>query len=461
MSDRLPIRWRLTIWYALLFAAAMVIFGAGVYIALQQRLLEAFDDQLADQAALVHAVIQSESGELTVSGQIDPGDDDLFVRVFNAEGQVVAGTLGALDTSVRRTRSVSAALRGRTAFADLTFDHERLRLVTIPVRAGGGAIIGALQVGLSPDDVSEALREVASAFAVAAPLALLGAIGAGYVLAGRALRPVSRITELAASIGGDELNARLNLTLPDDEVGRLARTFDGMLERIEDAFERQKRFTGDAAHELRTPLSLMRSQVDLALARPRSAAEYQEALRALDGDLARMTGLVATLLTLARADVGHLQAERTTFDLADTIDLIVEQYAPLAEAVGVTIVADTTPATLAADEDLLLQALVNLVDNALAHTPPDGRITVGCRRAGEGVELWVADSGTGIAPQHQGRVFDRFYRADVGRAREHGGAGLGLAICAAIADAHGGSIALTSEPGRGTRVVMRLPIEAP
>jgi heavy metal sensor kinase len=460
MSARVPIRWRLTLWYALLFAATMVVFGAGTYAALQQRLLEAFDEQLADQAALLLSVIQTEAGDLAVSEQIDPGDDDLFVRVFDAEGNVVAGTTGALGEEVRRTRTVDAALRGRTAFSNVRLDREHLRLVAIPVRAAGGAIVGALQVGLSPDDVDEALREVASVLAIAAPLALLGAVGAGYVLAGRALRPVATITDLAASIGGDDLHARLDLPLPDDELGRLAGAFDLMLERIEDAFERQKRFTGDAAHELRTPLSLMRSQVDLALARPRSTAEYQEALRGLDGDLERLTGLVATLLTLARADAGRLAAERAPFDLADTVELVLEQYAPLATENQITLNGDAAPTPISADEDLLLQALVNLVDNALAHTPPGGTVAVGCRRNGVAAELWVTDTGEGIPLEHQSHVFDRFYRVDAGRSRERGGSGLGLAICAAIAKAHGGSISLTSAAGQGARVEMRIPATA-
>lgn len=460
MTARVPIRWRLTIWYALLFAATMLIFGVGLYGLLQQRLLEAFDDQLADQASLVLAVIQTDTGELSVSGNIDPGDDDLFVRVFNLDGDVVAGTPGAMGDDIRRTRPVAAALRGRTAFSHLSVDRERLRIVTIPIRAGG-SIIGALQVGLSPDDVNEALSEVTSVLAVTGPLALLVAVIAGYYLAGRALRPVATITDLAANIGGDDLHARLDLTLPNDEIGRLAKTFDLMLARIEDAFERQRRFTGDAAHELRTPLSLMRSQVDLALARPRSSQEYQEALHSLSGDLERLTDLVATLLALARADAGHLTADREALDLADTVSAIVDQYAAVAEDQGITLREKTVPTSIQADGDLLLQALVNLVDNALVHTPPGGTISIGCRRNGVSAELWVEDSGEGIPREHHTRVFDRFYRVDPGQGRDHGGAGLGLPMCAAIAEAHGGAISLISNPGEGTRVTMRLPITEP
>jgi two-component system heavy metal sensor histidine kinase CusS len=230
-----------------------------------------------------------------------------------------------------------------------------------------------------------------------------------------------------------------------------------MLARIDDAFARQRRFTGDAAHELRTPLSLMRSQIDLALARPRSAATYREALLGLDADVSRMTGLVGALLTLARADAGKLSAERSVFDLAATVDLIREQYAQQAEDSGVALRSDVAPTPAVADEDLLVQLLINLVANALAHTPAGGSVTIGCRPQGDEVNLWVADSGEGIAPEHLPHVCERFYRVDAGRARHQGGTGLGLAICQAIAEAHGGRLVIPSAPGRGTRVEVVVP----
>jgi heavy metal sensor kinase len=268
---------------------------------------------------------------------------------------------------------------------------------------------------------------------------------------------VAAITDLAARIGAKDLHDRLQLDLPDDELGQLARTFNAMLARIEEAFTRQRQFTADAAHELRTPLSLMRTQVDLALARPRSAGAYREALRGLDGDLKRLTGLVGSLLTLARTDTGRLIPERSEFDLRETVDLIVEQYAPLAEEAGIALHAEGQPSPIAADEDLLVQVLVNLVDNALAHTPPSGSVTVGCQTADTVVRLWVTDTGSGIPVADQGRVFDRFYRVEASRARVNGGTGLGLAICKAIVEAHGGTIALTSRTGHGTRIELALP----
>jgi signal transduction histidine kinase len=201
----------------------------------------------------------------------------------------------------------------------------------------------------------------------------------------------------------------------------------------------------------------MRSQVDLALARPRSPAEYREALQGVAGALGRMTSLVSTLLTLARADAGQLGRDRALFDVADTVALVFEQYAPIAAEAGVVLQDETSPAPLIADEDALVQLLVNLIDNALAHTPAGGVVRVGCGTDDGHVRLWVSDSGEGIAPEQQTRVFDRFYRVDDGRTRERGGTGLGLAICRAIVEAHGGSISLASVPERGTRLDLRLP----
>jgi signal transduction histidine kinase len=177
----------------------------------------------------------------------------------------------------------------------------------------------------------------------------------------------------------------------------------------------------------------------------------------LDGDLQRLTGLVGSLLTLARTDTGRLIPERRQIDLRETVELVVEQYAPLAEEAGVALHAQTEPSPIAADEDLLVQVLVNLVDNAITHTPPDGSVTVGCQVVGPDIHLWVSDTGSGIPDADQERVFDRFYRVEASRARANGGTGLGLAICKAIVEAHGGSIALTSQAGKGTRIELSLP----
>ncbi len=458
MPKRLPIRWRLTVWYAVLLGVVLLLFAVGLYTTLRLRLYEGFDEQLHNQAAVTLAAVTTVDGvpALTPSGSNDQ-EGEYFIRLLGPQGEVVVDTGQSLGGVPLDVDLANAVLSGETRYSSPKIEEgDTLRMVTVPVR-DQRAVVGALQVGLNRDEIDEALGQLIRILAVAGPAVLLVATIGGYFLAGRALNPVVTITALAGRISEQDLHARLQLDLPDDELGRLARTFDTMLARIEEAFDRQRRFTGDAAHELRTPLTLMRSQIDVILAYPRSPDEYQAALREQISDLERLTGLVGTLLTLARADTGRLVPDRVAFDLAATVDLVLEQYRPVATAAGVELRDESASCRLVADEDLLVQVLVNLLDNALAHTPAGGTVTVGCKAAGAQVSLWVTDTGSGIAPEHQARVFDRFYRVDAGRGSARGGTGLGLAICRAIADAHGGSIELTSVPGAGTRVELVIP----
>ena len=456
MGRRLPIRWRLTGWYAALLTVALVVFGAVIYVGLSAQLREALDDQVQGQRDLLVGAIRVSGGQPTLDiSQAGGPDNDQFVRLFDRGGQLIADTTQDLAVPPPGPDLIAAVRDGQTRWETRQVGPEPLRILSVPVR-DGEVVVGMLQVGLSRGDVEETLATLLLVLGVSAPVLLALATWGGYLLAGRALGPVATITRMASSLDGQDFAARLDLDLPDDELGRLARTFDAMLARIDDTFGRQRRFTGDAAHELRTPLSLMRGRVDLALTRPRSNEEYQATLRGLDRDLVRMNGLVSTLLTLARADNRKLAVERVPFDLARTIALVLEQYRATAATVGVALEPEITPSPLAADEDLCIQLLVNLIDNALAHTVAGDTVTVGCRCAGDEVRIWVADTGSGIASEHIGRVFDRFYRVDDGRDRASGGTGLGLSICRAIAEAHGGTITLMSTFGVGTRVDVRL-----
>jgi heavy metal sensor kinase len=460
--SRVPIRWRLTLWYAVLLAGAFAVFGGVLYVGLRVELYGSLDEQVEDLAALTLATVQEQGGELRLVAD-EPGDlenDEHFVRLTAVDGRVVVDTSEVLDGVALDPALLTTALAGATSLTSVRADGETFRVVTTPVVVNGETL-GVLQVGMSREEIDEALRSLVLLLAATGPVVLAVAVAGGYLLAGRAMSPVDEITRLASSVGAEDLHARLNLPLPDDELGRLAATFNAMLARIEDAFERQRRFTGDAAHELRTPLSLMRSQVDVALLEPPSEADCQDVLRTLQGDLDRLAGLVGSLLTLARADAGELALAPLPCDLADLVEATIEQFAPPFEEAGVLLRNRATPCALIADADLLVQVLVNLIANALAHTPRGGTVEVGCRQAGEEAHLWVADTGEGIAPEHQARVFERFYRADPGRSRARGGAGLGLSISRTIVAAHGGRIDLTSELGRGTRVEVVLPLRPP
>jgi heavy metal sensor kinase len=317
---------------------------------------------------------------------------------------------------------------------------------------------GALEVGRAADDLSDTLRSLLLILGIAYPVTLAVAGVGGLFLAGRALSPVDKLTRLARRISAEDLSQRLNLHLPDDELGRLARTFDEMITRLEDAFQRQRQFTADSSHELRTPLTAIKGQVEVALTRPREPAAYREVLQAVNEEVDRLIRLVGSLLTLARADAGQIPITSEAVNLPDVVAAAVEQVRPAAAQRNVDLeVAPGPPVTLQVEEDLLLQLLLNLLDNAIKYTRPRGRVTAGWGTTSAQVELWVRDTGAGLAPEHVPHIFDRFYRVDKARSRAEGGAGLGLSICRWIAEAHGGAMSVESAPGQGSTFTLRLP----
>jgi heavy metal sensor kinase len=294
---------------------------------------------------------------------------------------------------------------------------------------------------------------------VTAPLVLLVAVAGGVFLASRALNPIDQITRTAEAISAEDLSRRLGLRQANDEVGRLAATIDHMLDRLDRAFERQRRFTSDASHELRTPLSMLVSRAGMALERQRSVAEYEDVLRSVRDEGLHMGRIVNDLLMLARADAGDGLALTERLDVGELVGSVAEAMAPLAAAREIRLsVATQDGVEVQADQTRLTQLLVNLLDNALAHTPAGGSVEMRARRESTDAVLQVSDTGSGIAAEDLPHVFQRFFRAQRDRSREGGGAGLGLALCQSIAVAHGGEIKLESDPGRGTQVTVRIPL---
>jgi len=294
----------------------------------------------------------------------------------------------------------------------------------------------------------------------------LGALGAlfvaslavGWVIAGRVLAPIAHITNVAREIQARELSRRIELDGPDDELKRLADTFDSMLGRLDFAFASQRRFVADASHELRTPLAIIKANLDLALTDAQATAESRASAaavirRAID----RMARLTDDLLALARLDAPA--TGRAPVVLAGLLEDAREEFAAAAAARDVAIEVDTVPARpVLGDRDVLKRAVTNLLDNAVRLA----RTSVHLSHGEDERWAWVrvADDGPGIAPEHEESIFDRFWRADEARARPGGGSGLGLAIVRQIAEAHGGMVELVSEPGEGATFLLRLPLAA-
>jgi heavy metal sensor kinase len=470
MIRRIPIRWRLSLWYTALTALVLALFSFAIYQGLETQLADQLDEDLRSQAALAAASVTFGSGNAILEAAYrDQLSEEALLWVIAPDGVVLLSIRGSeLEEAPPEMDHLGRALDGKTTLETVAGNGESLRVITVPIRArdqfgSTNRVISALQLAYSRDRITDTVELLLTALLVVAPVGIAISALTGYWLAGRALRPVADITHLASQIDGDDLGSRLNLDLPDDELGRLASTFDSMLVRIDEAFQRQRQFTGDAAHELRTPLALMRSQIDLAMTQAESTSEYREALAAMDGDVTRMTALVGMLLSLARADAGQLTPNREPVDLADLARDVTEQLEPIAAETGITLQANLEPVTATVDADMIIQVLVNLIDNAIKHTPIGGTVTVGVARANAAATITVSDTGAGIPAVHLPRIFDRFYRVETGRARSAGGSGgigLGLAICQAIAHAHQGTLTASSEEGKGSTFRLTIPTDA-
>ena len=305
------------------------------------------------------------------------------------------------------------------------------------------------------------LRNRGWGLAGAGGLVLLLGLGGGWFFAGLALRSVRNIGATAQRISEDRLSERIPTKGMDRELGQLADVLNATFARLNAAFARQRQFTADAAHELRTPLAVIISDAQTALRRERSAEEYRDTIRSCEAAAQKLRRLSDSLLELARLDAGHEQGQRTVADLADVAAGCIEQLAPLAMERNVRIEANLKPAPLACRPDQIARVFTNLIANALEYNRRNGlvRVTTGAQ---DGITVAaVSDTGDGISPEELPHVFDRFFRTAKARARSTEHAGLGLAICKAIVEAHGGQIEAASVPGEGTTIALRWPAAGP
>jgi two-component system OmpR family sensor kinase len=314
-----------------------------------------------------------------------------------------------------------------------------------------------LLAGRSIEPELKALRDYARWLAAIGGGVLLLGLGGGWWLSARAIRPLDAITATAVRIADGRLDERVDVADADSEIGQLATVLNSTFARLERSFAQQAQFTADAAHELRTPVSVIISQAQLGLRGERSALEYREMLEACLRAARRMQKLTQSLLELARQDAGALALQSESCDLASLARDTAELLNSNATERQITLQFHLAPARCHADPDRIAQVILNLLTNALEHTPAGGRVTVNTAADTSGVTLSICDNGPGIAPEHLPKVFDRFYRVDASRNRRTGGAGLGLAICKTIAEAHGGKLEVASGAGQGSTFTLWLP----
>ena len=492
-------RIQLTLWFILVFTVLMLLFGAVFYVNLRTSLQSSFDTALQLRTQQIAAGINEDKGTITIHdvtgalpGLIDPdatsdnstpgsrplptstattnptdseeirADVNLgaLVRILNINGEVIYVTPAFLALNIPPT-SVTQPLHGSAWKGTVTAQNGQTVRLYSAALTENGTIYGVVQVGESLAQLGHTLRSVEIELLLIVPFVLLlGAIGS-YWLAARAFAPVNRLTRIARRIEAGDLHERVPVPRSKDEVQRLALTFNEMIERLEKAFARQRRFVADASHELRTPVAAIRSMTDVVLAQsaPVESEEYASVLSDVNSEAERLGHLINDLLALARTDENQVVLERELVRL----DLLVADVAattePLATERGITIeVLAQQPATVLGDEVRLIQVIMNLIDNAVAYTNAGGKVTLEVGVKYDNAYLIVRDTGIGIAKEHLDHIFERFYRVDPARSRAAGSTGLGLAITEWIVRAHDGKISVENEVGKGTTFTVMLPI---
>ncbi|MCB9098439.1 MAG: HAMP domain-containing protein [Anaerolineales bacterium] len=476
------IRLRLTLWYTAILSAILVIFGIIVYFGLSRSLLATLDNHLQREANQIITQLKFEKdgdhGDHTEDHDNEAAE---YVGTFKAELEYTPepGVFWRVLAPNGRPLVDPGHFSGspidqnpldltRPYFAyGLLADNTPVRFLTLPF-AIRQQQAGAVQVAESHAELQDIQRRLIILLGLSIPLIILGASAGGWFLANSALAPIDGITRAANQISAQDLSQRLNLKLPNDEVGRLAATFDKMLDRLEAGFEQQKRFIGDASHEMRTPLTILKGDVEVALNRPRSAAEYRETLEMVNQTTNRLTGLVEELLLLARADNKQYPLRLEEIDLSELLAGEIRRLAPRAREKNIPLDLKAPPTLfMTADPDKLARLFTNLIDNAIKYGEPGDAVKVVVTPRPHQVQVDVTDTGPGIPPEHLPHLFDRFYRVDKARTRklsassEVGGAGLGLSIAQWLAQAHHGAIHVASEVGRGTTFTVRLPLQPP
>jgi signal transduction histidine kinase len=456
----MPIRIRLTLWYTFLLGAILIISSILLYLVLKFSLHAQIDRSLQDRAQQIitsieaQTVIDLKTGQVFVPQANVFSSPATFIQVIRADGSLVSTSdnLGTQQIPVE-DEILADNLKGKPTFKTVMIDNAPLRIYSAPILLGE-KVVGAVQVGQSLQEIEDSMRYVFVFLVSGTVGALIVAAIVGAFLARKALRPIEEINQTANHIfSAQDLKQRLPTSNTNDEITRLTETINSMLQRLDNFFQAQVRLSADVSHELRTPLTAIRGNVDLLRQSAASSPdELNEALAVIDGELDRMSRIVVDLLLLSQADAG-LSLRMQPVEL-DTIILDVYRQAQVM-ANGVSIqLGHEDQALIQGDPDRLRQLLINLVINAIKHTPTGGKVTLSLYREPEWVRVIVADTGRGIAPTDLPHIFERFYRTEN---NGQAGSGLGLSIAQWIAQAHSGQITVTSELGKGSVFTLWLP----
>jgi heavy metal sensor kinase len=444
------VRVRLTLWYVAAMVVVLALYAAVVFAFVDRSISETLNTRLRGDFQWASAMVE-QTPEGGITWYEDISDEEFWLRVWSPEGDLLYQNLEAERSPQPQSRDL--ALRANESIAEVDHPVAPVRVLTRRGQIGGRPVI--IQVGRSEAAMRQELDQLALILAFGLPLAVAVAGLGGYTLARRALEPVERMTERARLITAERLSDRLPVENPDDEMGGLAVVFNETLGRLEASFEQMRRFTADVSHQLRTPLTALRSVGEVGLREHRDEAAYKTIIGSMLEEADRLASLVDRLLTLSRAETRQAKLSTDEFDVRELAQEVAAHLEVLAEEQGQSIEVEHVGAPHAyADRFVVRQALINLVDNAIKFSPAGGRIRIRVAEASGEAVVDVVDSGSGIAPSSRDRIFDRFYReADSNTP----GAGLGLSIAKGAVEATGGRLTLAASGIGGSTFRIALP----
>jgi two-component system, OmpR family, sensor kinase len=507
------IKWRLQLWYGLILVCVLAGFGITAYQLERNRQFRQVDQELHRRIgvlanALHRPPLRGLNGNRPPPGQLPRGQNfdgpppdglspeqtfpdenfpdrngrrfpefslpaqdkhffeagdphHYYYRIVNRDGDQITATTNQPDNRLHNSGSSDNYFQQANYVADtpgkgglsaklVSFDTYREAASQLPSEE-------IVTVGCSVVPELKDLRRTALSLLLVGGTVLIVGLAGGWWFVGRALRPVSEISATAVKISAGDLSQRINTAETDSELGQLAAVLNSTFARLETAFAQQKQFASDAAHELRTPVTVILTQTQMALSRERDAAAYKQTVETCQRAAQRMRRLIESLLELARFDAGQEVLKRMDFDFGKTVSDSVELVQTLAEEKSVKIISEVSPLEISGDSERLAQVITNLLTNAIQYNRPGGEVRLELNSENGLAVLEISDTGQGIPPEDLPRVFERFYRADKSRTGA-GNAGLGLSICKAIVEAHGGTIEVASELGVGTTFTVRLPV---
>ena len=462
----------------------MISFSSFLYFTLSKSLYRDVDNKLRSLAELIAAESASPLSKFGF-GNIDQALETSFnlkpigkfIQVLDESGKIgrKSDNLKNVQLPISLTALKNASKGLMTFETNRFFENAPLRIITFPVKESN-PINKIVQVAASLEDVEDALNTLFIILMITVPLALMVASLGGQFLANKALKPVDNITQTARMITSQNLNQRIKPPKVKDEISRLTETFNEMISRLDQSFSQVKQFTTDASHELKTPLTILKGEVEVTLRKERTSHEYQQTLRSNLEEINRMSQIVEDLLLLSRADSGELRLNKEEVNLTEILHEVVNQMNMLAQSKNLRIEASNHHGDIQIFGDALRirELFLNLIENGIKYTEEGGSIHISLnkesplseknlsnrpdRGQAKFVKIIISDTGIGIAQEDQQKIFDRFFRVDKARSREQGGSGLGLSICKWIVEAHQGDIKVESEVGRGSSFIIKLPL---